>query len=214
MADKKRILVVEDESSVLDILETMLVQAGYEVVRAVNGEEGLFRAKGHPGVPDLILTDIMMPKMDGFEMCSALKAERATRGIPVIFLTAKGDVRDQALGFGLGAQRYLVKPFTRDQVLEIVSLAFADLEERHRLAAIKARKHSGSLKDTSVHSLVELFTVNGWTGKVALRSGEEEGLLRFDKGKIEETSVGRGNNWMALEAMLSWKDGAFELERT
>ncbi len=214
MAEKKIILVVEDEASVLDVLETVLVQAGYEVIRAVDGEEAVFRAKGHPKMPDLILADIMMPKMDGFEMRSALRADRATRGIPVIFLTAKTNDRDKAMGLGLGALRYLVKPFTKDQVLEAVRLAFADLEERHRLSAIKARKHSGSLKDTSVHSLVELFTVNEWGGKALLRSGEEEGVLKFEKGEIKEANVGRGNNWMALEQMLSWKDGTFDMERS
>lgn len=214
MGSKKTILVVEDEPSVLDILETILVQAGNEVIRAVDGDEAVFRAQGHPRMPDLILADIMMPKMGGFEMKSALKADRATRGIPVIFLTAKTEPRDKAMGFGLGAQRYLTKPFTKEQVLEAVKLAFADVEERHRLAGIKARKHSGSLKDASTHSLVELFTVNGWSGKVQLRSGAEEGVLQFDKGEITEANVGRGNNWMALEAMLSWKDGTFEMERS
>lgn len=214
MAEKKTVLVVEDEASVLDVLETILVQAGYEVIRAVDGEEAVFRAKGHPRMPDLVLADIMMPKMDGFEMRSALKADKATRGIPVIFLTAKANDRDKAMGFGLGAQRYLVKPFTKEQVLEAVKTAFADVEERHRLAAIKARKHSGSLKDTSVHSLVELFAVNEWNGKALLHFGEEEGVLKFEKGEIKEANVGRGNNWMALEEMLAWTEGTFEMERS
>ncbi len=129
MAEKKIILVVEDEASVLDVLETVLVQAGYEVIRAVDGEEAVFRAKGHPKMPDLILADIMMPKMDGFEMRSALRADRATRGIPVIFLTAKTNDRDKAMGLGLGALRYIVKPFAKEQVLEAVRTAFADVEE-------------------------------------------------------------------------------------
>lgn len=214
MAEKKTILVVEDEPSVLDILEQILVQAGHEVIRAVDGEEGAFRAKGHPKVPNLILADIMMPKMGGYEMRSALKAEKATRGIPFIFLTAKGSPADKAMGFGLGAQRYLVKPFTKEQVLEAVKTAFADVEERHRLAAIKARKHSGSLKDTSVHSLVELFAVNEWNGKALLHFGEEEGVLMFEKGEVKEANVGRGNNWMALEQMLAWTEGTFEMERS
>jgi len=214
VAAKKRILVVEDESTVLDVLEEILTQAGYEVIRAVDGEEAVFRAQGHPEMPDLILADIMMPKMDGFEMRSALKADKATRGIPVIFITAKANDRDKAMGLGLGALRYIVKPFTKDQVLEAVRLAFSDLEERSRLVAFKGRKHSGSLKETSVHSLVELFTVNAWSGKALLHSGEDEGVLKFEKGEIKEANVGRGNNWMALEQMLSWKDGTFEMERS
>ena len=214
MAEKKTILVVEDEGSVLDVLQEILTQAGYDVIRAGDGKDAVLKAKKSPRTPDLILADIMMPVMNGFEMRAALKDDRTTRGIPLIFITAKGADRDKAMGLGLGAVRYIVKPFTKDQVLSSVKMAFADSEERRRLAANKARKQSGNLTDTSVHSLVELFAVNQWNGRILLRSGDEEGFLKFDKGEIKEANVGRGNNWLALEEMLAWKDGTFDMEKT
>jgi CheY-like chemotaxis protein len=214
VAEKKTILVVEDETSVLDVLEKILAQAGHEVIRAGDGKEAVLRARGYPKKPDLILADIMMPVMNGFEMRAALKDDRATRSIPLIFITAKSTDRDKAMGLGLGAVRYIVKPFTKSQILVAVKSAFADAAERNRLGASKARKQTGTLKKTSVHSLVELFAVNQWNGKILFRSGEEGGLLKFEKGEIKEANVGRGNNWLALEEMLAWKDGTFDLEKT
>lgn len=214
MAETKKILVVDDETSVLDVVDKILTQAGYEVIRAADGKEAVMRAKGYPQKPDLILADIMMPVMNGFEMRSALKDDRATRSIPVIFLTAKGAERDKAMGLGLGAVRYIVKPFTKNQILLAVKSAFTDTAERNRLGATEARKQAGTLKKTSVHSLVELFAMNQWNGKILLRSGQEEGVLKFEKGEIKEANVGRGNNWLALEEMLAWKDGTFDLEKT
>lgn len=213
MTEKKTILVVEDEPSVLDVLEAILTQADYEVVRAGDGKDAVLKAKRGPKTPDLILADIMMPVLNGFEMRAALKDDRTTRGVPLIFITAKGADRDKALGLGLGAVRYIVKPFTKDQVLTAVKAAFADSEERDRLAANKAQKQSGSLNESSVHSLIELFALNQWNGKILLRSGTEEGYVKFEKGEIKEANVGRGNNWLALEQMLAWKNGTFDMER-
>jgi len=213
MAQKKIILVVEDDPLVLNILDKILTRAGYEVIRAKDGEEGASRAKADPQLPDLILADIMMPRVDGYELRTALLADRDTRGIPFLFLTAKTARVDKAKAFALGSYRYLTKPFTQQVVLEELRLALVDAEERKRLTTLNPRNHSGSLAETSVHSLVDLFIVNGWNGKVLIRSGRSEGALRFENGEIVESNVGKGNNWLALEELLNWREGTFELER-
>jgi len=211
MTQKKMVLVVEDDPSVLNILDAILTRAGYEVVQAKDGEEGAARAEGYPQVPDLILADIMMPKLDGYEMRSMLLTKQVTRSIPFIFLTAKTARVDKAKAFGLGTYRYLTKPFTTERVLEEIRQALNDAEERKRLTALMPQKHSGSLKESSVYSLVDFFIVNRLNGKIKITSGPSSGVLEFKQGEIVESDAGKGNTWVALEEMLTWKEGTFEM---
>lgn len=113
--DKPTILVIDDTPDNLALMQTLLKDL-YKVKGANNGERGLkIAASGHP--PDLILLDIMMPGIDGYEVCRRLKADAATRDIPVIFLTAKAEVEDEQLGFELGAVDYITKPISPPLVL-------------------------------------------------------------------------------------------------
>lgn len=214
MEQKQAVLVVEDDPSVLALLDMTLTRTGYEVVRAKDGEEGLRMAKGNPRFPDLVLADIMMPKMDGYEMRTALLADPATRAIPFIYLTAKTARVDKAKAFALGSYRYLTKPFTQGSVLEAIRTALSDTLERNRLTALAARKLSGSLSETSVASLVDYFVVNRYDGSLRVHSGYSKGTVRFEKGEISFSDIGQGNTWAALEELLEWRDGSFEMERT
>ncbi len=104
---KQKILVVDDEASIRRILETRLTMIGYDVVTAVNGAEALdiFRRQA----PDLVILDVMIPKLDGFGVCQALRKESS---VPIIMLTALTDVADRITGLELGADDYMVKPFS------------------------------------------------------------------------------------------------------
>ena len=105
--DRPIVLAVDDTPENLDIVNGIL-GIDYDVKVAVNGHIALKIAQSLS--PDLILLDIMMPEMDGYEVCRRLKADPDTQGIPVIFLTAKGETADEAEGFGLGAADYILKP--------------------------------------------------------------------------------------------------------
>ncbi len=102
-----RILVVDDESIVREVVERYLARAGYRVRTAADGETALRLAQTDQ--PDLIVLDLMLPKLDGLEVCRRL---RASSGVPIIMLTARGEETDKILGLGLGADDYLVKPFS------------------------------------------------------------------------------------------------------
>ena len=106
---KPKILIVDDEPFNVDYLEQELEEADHETIAAVNGRDALDKVQG--GAPDLILLDIMMPVMDGFEVLSRLKANPATRDIPVIVISANNDLRSVVKGIQLGAEDYLPKPF-------------------------------------------------------------------------------------------------------
>jgi two-component system, OmpR family, alkaline phosphatase synthesis response regulator PhoP len=117
---KGKILVVDDEVYIVHILDFSLGMEGYEVVTALNGEEALAKAAEHR--PDLVVLDIMMPKMDGYETCRRLKSEELTRNIPVILLSAKGRNVDQKMGFEAGADDYITKPFSPRKLVERINV--------------------------------------------------------------------------------------------
>lgn len=106
----KKVLIVDDEPHIVELVRVCLEDTDYEVLEAYDGEEAL--EKAYKEKPDLILLDVMMPKMDGFEVCKALKTNKATHAIPVVFLTAKGQEVDKIKGFQSGADSYMTKPFS------------------------------------------------------------------------------------------------------
>lgn len=113
---KGKVLVVDDEVNITQILEFSIGSEGYEVLSASNGEEAVEKARREQ--PDLIILDIMMPRLDGYETCRILKANPLTKNIPVVLLTAKGRDIDKRLGYEVGATDYIIKPFSPNKLIE------------------------------------------------------------------------------------------------
>lgn len=111
----QKILVVDDELDILRLLEHNLVKAGYQVMSAPDGPEALETARKER--PDLIILDIMLPSMEGTEVLKALRKDGATDRIPVMMLTARGEELDRVVGFELGADDYIIKPFSTKELL-------------------------------------------------------------------------------------------------
>ena len=105
----KKVLVVDDDDRVREMIEFRLTLFGYEVVQATNGQEGLVAVRREQ--PDLVLLDVMMPELDGFQVCRRLKQDEATKGIPVVMLTPKAEAKDVTRAFESGADDYVVKPY-------------------------------------------------------------------------------------------------------
>jgi DNA-binding response OmpR family regulator len=110
------ILLVDDDEDLIQALEFSLCQQNYRVVKSINGAEAINRSFDLQ--PDLILLDIMMPNLDGLTACRAIKTMEQTQNIPVIMLTAKGDIETIKAAFQAGASDYIVKPFGMNKVLE------------------------------------------------------------------------------------------------
>jgi diguanylate cyclase (GGDEF)-like protein len=113
-APQERVLVVEDEPNIREIINFNLENWGFEVIQATDGETALAMAEEYS--PDLILLDLMLPKMDGIEVCRRLKSGFWTSRIPVIMLTAKKEVKDKVRGMEVGADDYITKPFSREEL--------------------------------------------------------------------------------------------------
>jgi len=116
--DKKKILIADDETSLRQTVGKIL-DKDYVVLEAANGEEAVEIAKGQK--PDLILMDLIMPKMDGYAACSQIKADEATKGIPVVILTAVGHELNKKFATEMGAEGYITKPFTVQKLLDVIT---------------------------------------------------------------------------------------------
>lgn len=115
---KKKILIVEDEESLLKLESILLTSKGYEVRGVANGQAALDVLAEEK--PDLVLLDIMLPELDGFEVCRRIKGDESTRHIPVVMLTAKKSREDMAKGEKVGADWYITKPFKSAMVIETI----------------------------------------------------------------------------------------------
>ncbi|MDA0671789.1 MAG: response regulator transcription factor [Bacteroidetes bacterium] len=124
---KKSILVVDDEHDLLDLLEYNLKKEGFKVYLADNGEKGINLAQKHQ--PDLVLLDVMMPKMSGFEVCEALRQDADIKRLPIIFLTAKDDEASEVEGLTIGADDYITKPISTVKLVTRIKALLRRYEE-------------------------------------------------------------------------------------
>ncbi len=114
-----KILIVDDEKDIVETLSFMLQTKGYEIISAYDGEEGLKLAKEE--APDLIILDVMMPKINGYKICRLLKYDAKYKNIPIIMVTARSQDTDKLIGEETGADEYITKPFEFSDVLEVIN---------------------------------------------------------------------------------------------
>ena len=136
--EKTKIVVVEDEADILEVIDYNLSKEGFDVSSSTDGLEAL--AFVQKEIPDLVLLDLMLPGMDGIEICRTLKADSATRSISIIMVTAKGEESDIVLGLGIGADDYVLKPF----------------RPRELIARVKSVLRRGRLKEEVNEDIVSI----------------------------------------------------------
>ena len=169
---KGKILIVEDDRDIVEMVEYNLKEEGYETLSALNGEDGFELARRQQ--PDLIILDIMLPIMDGFEVCRTLRSNGITAQIPIIILSAKSQEADKVVGLELGADDYVTKPFSPRELIA-----------RIRAILRRDREHRGTSKiqqrgDITIDSCRHKVTVSG-----------EDISLTFTEFKILESLAHR-----------------------
>ncbi|MEI6863674.1 MAG: response regulator, partial [Candidatus Omnitrophota bacterium] len=127
MGAKKKILIVDDEKQLVSLVRLHMEMSGYEVLSASDGEEAL--AVANRDKPDLMILDLMLPKIDGWEVCKRLRAESKSGDIPVIMLTARSETEDKLKGFECGADDYMTKPFSPRELVARVKRVLARAEK-------------------------------------------------------------------------------------
>lgn len=131
---KEKILIIEDEKDIIKMLDYNLKKEGFKTLSAHNGEDGLDMARKEN--PDLILLDLMLPEMDGLDVCKAIKNEAKTSHIPIIILTAKAQETDKIVGLELGADDYMTKPFSPRELIARIKAVLRRMKEKDKLPEV------------------------------------------------------------------------------
>ena len=195
----EQILIVDDDEDVLLIVQTILDNAGYSAVLARNGREGV--EKAIEGQPDLILLDVMMPELSGWEVCTTLKSAPETRQIPIAMLTVKSEIRDLITGMQVGADDYITKPFTRKKLLSTVKRL---LEEKRPAAPtfLGSDNEEVRFQNLLFDSVTELPTVPVIIDALRdrLLDNREMGVLYID---VEQYShIEEAYGWEVFDGLL------------
>ncbi|MDI6602387.1 MAG: response regulator transcription factor [Thermoanaerobacteraceae bacterium] len=177
-----KILIIEDELNIQELLSFNISNAGYNVSVSNNGSDGIIKALS--GMPDLIILDLMLPDIDGFEVCKTLKSDIKTKSIPIIMLTAKSEELDKILGLELGADDYITKPFSIRELLARMKVVLrrskVDEDEKNNSEENAIIK----IDDLEIDCEKFIVTQNGVPLDLTLKEFELLKLLALNKGKV------------------------------
>ncbi len=210
---KKQLLLVDADPRSLRVLEVNLRKAGYTVTTATDGLDAL--SKLELGVPDLVITDTRLPKLDGYGLVRRMKERAEWSAVPVVFLTSQKSVEDKIRGLELGVEDYLTKPIFLRELLARVRLMLAR-RERDAFASRQEKsgrtRFSGSIQDMAIVDLLQTFEVSRKSGTVRLIAGSQDAFVFFREGKIVDAELGRLRGEEAIYRALVWNDAEFVVE--
>jgi CheY-like chemotaxis protein len=209
----KKILIVDDNPNVLKLLNISLSKAGYEIVEAENGEVAFQVANKEK--PDLIISDIMMPQMDGIELCWMIRENSEVPLVPFIFLTSFDDSEMEIRGFRAGADEYLNKPIDRKELLERVEELLSRTEKLKTIDDTTETKKAfeGDLKDLSIVELVQMLNLNKKTG-ILFIEGPGQGEVYLKNGHLIGAKTKDKESEQAVYELVTFVDGTFRFEIT
>lgn len=222
-----RVLIVDDDPWILRMVSTLLEKRGYSISTAGDGEEGLMRADQLK--PDLIITDVMMPKLDGWSLVRALRSRPELALVPVIFLTALGGEDDRIRGFRLGADDYLPKPFRFEELDLRVANALKKAKQTQQKAeevkkapvekptAKKPVGIHGTLEQLGLSSLLVMIEMERKSGILRLEKPGATGRIFCRDGRViaarldgDRAPAAARKGAEAVYHMLTWADGRFD----
>jgi CheY-like chemotaxis protein len=216
-----RVLVVDDDAWILRMVTTVLEKRGYEIMTASDGEEAFRTAVARQ--PDLVITDVMMPRMDGWTLVKALRSKPEFAFVPVIFLTALGSDEDRIRGFRLGADDYLPKPFRFEELDLRVANALRRKLQVEQSARAQARATQpkdtpgfhGTLDQLGLSAVLTILEMERKSGVLVLArpGGSETGRLFMRDGRVVRARIDgqpEPKNAEAVYFLLTWAEGRFE----
>lgn len=204
------ILVVDDDADIRELLVTQLTALGYEPITAQDGVEALDVATANR--PDLMIVDVMMPGLNGFQLVETISAQRYTDEIPCVFLTARDGVPDRVKGLRLGAWDYITKPFSMSELVARIEGILA----RRKLGEQSLGEDSvvaGRVEDVSLPGVIQTISDSRLSGLLTVNSADSSADIWFSDGNIVSVEVGESSGEDALARALSWKAGTFDFER-
>ena len=209
-----RILIVDDDAWILKMVSTVLDKRGYVIDTAADGKDALERVEAR--TPDLVITDVMMPRMDGWTLIRTLRARPETAFVPVIFLTALGSDDDRIRGFRLGADDYLPKPFRFEELDLRVQNALrrsGRVRTETRQALSPAAGVQGSLDQVGLSALLVMLDMEKKSGVLVLARKGETARLFLREGRVVRAAIDGRPSPRGAECVyyvLTWPDGRFD----
>ena len=209
---KQRILIADDDEKVLTLLSSSLKKAGYDTSQALNGVGALEAVRNKK--PDLILADVAMPEMDGFELCRQIRNDSETANIPFIFLTAKGELQDRVTGLGLGADDYISKPFHISEVTARIKSILQRMAYTRPPAPAQESETDlkGNLQQLNLAEVLQTLQMTQKTGGLKITNGNKVGKIYFDHGTIVQATLDKYKSEEAIYRILAWEEGLFEFD--
>jgi len=197
VADKQTILVVDDEQDLLDLIEYNLKKEGFDVLKAEDGKEGIKMARKHS--PDLILLDIMMPKMDGLEAVEVIRNDEELKRIPIIFLTARGDEKTEVEGLNKGGDDYITKPISTTKLISRIKAVLRRFENNEEFT-----------------NYLEVHDLKIDKDRYIVTQGEEEFQLPRKEFELLFFLASRKGKVMDRQTLLNqvWGDNIYVVDRT
>ncbi len=207
---KQHILIVDDDQKSLRVLEISLKKAGFSVTIASNGIDAL--EKVAVSVPELIISDVKMPKMNGYQFCQRIKDDPKLAMIPFIFLTSQRSVEDKVRGLELGVDDYLTKPIYIRELIARVRLLLQKKEKESLERVDQQNMFQGSLSDLGVVDLLQTIEIGRKTGLILLNSGSKDGIMYVLNGRIIDAVCGHLTGARAVYRLLTWNEGSFKID--
>jgi len=149
---RQKILVVEDEPDILEVIEYNLAREGFRVLTAREGDDGLKKARQE--LPDALVLDLMLPGVDGLEVCRRLRGDDVTRNLPIVMVTAKGEEADVVVGLGIGADDYVVKPFSPRELVARLRAVLRRVQTQQHKSDSERLEFDGLVIDRARHEVL------------------------------------------------------------
>ena len=209
-ARRGRLLAVDDNRLILRVIRDYFVPHGWEVTSAEN--VALARGALVGASPDVIVSDILMPEIDGWAFFEEVRRRKATASVPFVFLTVERELPERLRGLHLGADDYMTKPFAVEELHARIDRLL------ERSAAMKGARGdgseallAGSVEHLAISDLLQILGLNGKDGTVRLHRQAEEGRIEFVGGRIVDAQAGSARGPKALFRMLGWTDATFRV---
>ena len=212
---KKRVLVVDDSALLREILTDALKERGFQVATAPDGSEALRLVCERR--PDLIIADILMPVMDGWALCEEVRRNKTTCDIPIVFLTTERDVPKRIKGLEMGADDYVCKPFSKEELLARVDSVLRRVSASRRSRRKKKSTHpdefslTGNSSHITIPDVLQMLSMNHNTGTLHLR-GRSVANIFYKEGQIINAEVQGLKGQKALFRIMAWPDVRYEFE--
>ena len=207
---RRRLLAVDDNRLILRVIEDFFAPRGWEVAKAENVPAA--RAALAGARPDVIISDILMPEVDGWTFFEDVRRRKETESVPFVFLTVERELPQRLRGLNLGADDYITKPFAVEELF----VRIERLLERNAHTKITRGGEAdvllaGSVEHLAISDLLQLLALNGKDGIVELTRGVDAGRIEFVSGRIIDARAGSARGTKALYRILAWSDAAFRV---